>query len=108
LFLLLLLTLLGMIAMMPIWLARLDAGRDAQDKQPLFCWSYWVGEVTVAADGGTQFFEGFGYQFTRKHKIIPKDYSPGDRIQHETGVIVRYYLPGYQRFNFETTNPPAP
>jgi hypothetical protein len=93
-------------------LARFDAARVARHDEPIFCWSRWVALIPLPAtrafqrgllDGGTQFYDGFGYLLTAKHRIAPLKYAEGDHAQFDSGVIVRFYLPWYDRFDFETS-----
>jgi hypothetical protein len=91
-------------------LARVDAGFVARHKEPVFCWSRWLGSIVPATglrrglmDGGTQFYDGFGYTLTWKHSIAPLQYAAGERAQFDTGVVVRFYLPWYNRFDFQTS-----
>lgn len=93
-------------------LARLDAALVARHREPVCCWSRRLGWIPLPVtqglrrgllDGGTQFYDGFGYSLTWKHSIGPLDYAAGDRTQFDTGVVVHFYLPWYKRFDFETS-----
>jgi hypothetical protein len=93
-------------------LARVDAARVARDQEPIFCWSHWLallplpfvgGFDRMLLDGGTRFYDGFGYELTRKHSIAPLQYAEGEKVQFDSGVVVRFYIPGYDRFSWETS-----
>jgi hypothetical protein len=93
-------------------LARCDAAMVARHWAPMFCWSRWVALIPLSvtrgyqrglADGGTTFYEGFGYHFTAKHRIAPLEYAEGEKVQFDSGAVVKFYLPWYKRFDFETS-----
>jgi hypothetical protein len=91
-------------------LARYDAYRTTHGDPPVFCWSRWVWfyPYRTMADGGTTIHEGFGYRFIWKHRINLRIEDESAETWIDTGVLVRFYLPGYDRFDFETTRISAP
>ena len=79
-------------------LASHDAGRIQHDKDPVFCWSYWLGRDLLYADGGSALYRGFGYTVKRKHRLIDSR-APA----YETGVKVSFTMPWYKRYEWEST-----
>lgn len=79
-------------------LASYDAGRVAEHRSPLFCWSHWIGRDWEMLDGGSMIYRGFGYELTAKHKIVDSQSRT-----YDSGVAVAFSLPFYKRYDSETT-----
>ena len=84
-------------ALSPVF-ASYDARRIQLDKDPLFCWSHWIGRDLFYADGGSVAYRGFGYTVKRKHRLISAQVPA-----YETGVKVSFTARWYKRYDWETT-----